>query len=650
MAGHALGIFQHGKKLGIAIVQHTYRQKTMKFSQTITLQSEPQDVEAVKSEVNTLLQSIVAQEKIKKARVSFGVDSSYVMWNTIEMPPVSREDLRQIVQFEMESHVPVDPDNCMFDIQVFETIEGLTNKVALFTVHKNVVDMIRETASEASMLLDSVTPVDTALARLCRSQTNNENNEKIQVILCAKDSGKEIVLSRNGRFFAHRTVSNENPWSSETSTETSEFGTSDDDDTSFNLLEQNIQIALMMSNESPDQIEDIVCVGNVSDTELRELAAAMPNVEIHRLWVDDHVVPGTHYCQAAATALAFDLLDSSESVNFLPESFRPVRRDMGRILIGVAAGLLVASMVIVGANNYWLTDLKLLETEARLASIEHQVSLITDVNRKLSQSQETRNYFASKNLNYPTHLEVLLEATRLLPDTDTDTVKMVWLEQMDIDNREVNFRGDSDSPEGIITILDDSPYFERVRFDGTVTGTRFTIKANISRLTHGFEELDESYLGPDNGEFDETERPSTEPDDTESAPPEIPESEQPHENQLPPESHSSEFEEPEISRPRGPAFPRFREEEPLDEEPENESDESMFPPDQEDFEDDLTEEEMQEMRKRLIDYIQERREMGDYDTGYDYREIDNEESATNFLEFLTNLSETEYEGESEWQE
>jgi hypothetical protein len=652
MVEYSLGIVQTGTILGVAVVQRNYRQKTVRLSKTFTLHSHNRDAVSAQMEIASIVQNLVSREKIRKPRVSIGLEQQDIMWDTLEMPPVSQDDLRQIVQFEIDSHVPIDPDQCEFDIQVLESIEGLNNRVTLFTTHQDVIEKIRETAIQASVSLDAVAPVDTALVRFMAAHTADRTGKNL-LALCATETGIHIIVSRNGRFVTSRSVSSVNPWNNpeerdnrETQEQTAVVDGGD--------LVKNIKIALLSANESLDNVSEILCVGDMPETYLELLSEAMQDIPVHRFRVEDVIAAGSHYAETAAVALAVELFENTNPVNLLPARFRPVRRDMGRIMIGVSAGLLLASMVMVGANNYWSTDLRLLETEARLASMENQVNLITEINMQHSAAQESRNYFLNKNMNYPSHLDILLEATRLLPTQDTATLKKVWLEQLDIDKREITIRGDSNSPEAIITVLEDSPYFERVRFDGTVTGTRFTIKATISQITDDPETGDEFFMTPENGDEmpEQAEDESSQPaqtsrekqDDGADATPVPDYAEDDH----------MEMETYESETIRGPAFPRSDpgQEYSGDEEQGYDDFETLSPDEQAERDAELEQEDMDAVKNRLLDFIRERSaEQGaGMDEQYMYEDPDPEESSANFIEFLKTIAESENEGESQWQE
>ncbi|MGB3977181.1 MAG: hypothetical protein WBM02_08605 [bacterium] len=663
MAECALGIMLSGNKLGVSVVQRNVRQKTVKLAKTYTLNADINDAASVQAEFASIIHNVISQEKIRNPRVSVGLEQQNIVWASLEMPPVSQEDLRQIVQFEIDSHVPVDPENSVFDIQLLESIEGLVSKVTLFTARKEMIENILQTARQASLALDAVSPVDTALAGFIAAHAAGDTG-KNTMILVANDVGIEIILSRQGRFMTNRSVSSVDPWNERT--EADEEGGAQPVVIAPENLEQNMKIALLSVNESFESFDEIFCVGEVPEAVIQRLSDMMPDIPVRRLWIENMVSRDAHYVEAAAVALACELFENTASVNLLPQKLRPVRRDIGRIMIGVASGLLLASMVLVGANNYWSTDLRLMATEAKIASMEHQVGLITEINMKHSAAQNSKNFFINKNMSYPSLLDVLLEATQLLPAEDTASLKKVWLEQLDIENNEIVIRGDSNSPEAIINAMEESPYFERVRFDGTVTGTHFMIKAAISKISRESDGDDILFPSAENGEDEsslngvgETMKidPSKEDKASQSGNGSMNESSgKPAEK---PKSDKRQSATPagvaEPEAPRGPAFPR------QGPEPDSPDADEMHEPGSSDFQEqapneavtegNFEQEDMDAVKNQLLDLLRSRQEEhGETTEARSFEEVNPEESAANFMEFLQNIGLSEDEGNTQWQE
>jgi len=640
MAQQTLGIMRSGQTLSIAGVTRSYKQATLKFCNSYTLLSDLDNQDALQRELISIIQTLTRDEKLSKAHVAFGLSSKDSMLSILEMPPVSKEDIRQILEFELDAHLPVDPDTITFDAQILDATAGMNNRVILAATDKQNLKNYQTISGKAGVSLDSISPAVMTVTNLATKIWKPVTEAKFNVFICAQNGQYEVVVTSKGQYQASRSVDFENPWNSlgpdenETDTQRSDIPAA---------ILRTIQLTLLMCNRSSalNSIEEITCLGDVDDHVLKEIKERMPTTVFSSLMIEKLVDQKRSFNEIAAIFLATDLLEEDEFINVIPPDLRPVRRDVGRILIGAAAGVLAAAMILVGANNYWKTDLKYLATEARIASLETSVNQITEINQKFISSQDHRKFFMSKSSDYPSHLDILKEVTILLPAEDTETTKKVWLESYEVEDNELMIRGDSDSPEGLLTSLEESPFFEKVKFDGTVSGTRFTIKASISKLSD--EEEQSETEGGSEEESAETETTKTRDKKATPTPEEKEAGDKEDASESDQAEGDSDQDEPEI---RGPAFPRTRAEEPeMSEGDDMQHVDPLSPEEQEKLDKEKQAEDMDAMKENLFNFIQERKSEGDLEgrDNREYQEQDPDEAAANFLEFLKAAADSEGE-------
>jgi len=632
MAQQALGIMRMGKTVSLAVISRSYKQSVLKFSQTYSLNTDD-DAEA-KDRMITILRDLSNEQKLSKVRVAFGLDSRSFMWNVVDMPPVSKEDMRQILEFELDSHLPIDPDNVVFDTQNLDETPGLDSRVGLVAASRDIYESYREIAAKVDIELDSISPASMVILQTIKN--NRTVKPGVNIVLMAQGDQYEVIATIDGHFISSRIVGFGNPWKSD-KFEESDTETLQDDVPS--LILKNIQLVLLACNRacSLDTLEEITCVGKFDEIVLSELKERMQQTEFTAFYLDKLCPPESSYQEIAAVSLAMDLFSEYEGLNLIPPAARPVRRDVGRIMIGAAAGLLVAAMILVGANSFWKTELNLASTDARLASLEHLVNQIIDINQRYSVSQDARNFFMSKSVNYPSHLDILLEVTRLLPAEDTETTKKVWLENYELENHLLMIRGDSDSPEGLLTALEESPYFEKVKFDGTVSGTRFTIKAVVSKIVEVTESPETDLPDESGKENAAVGSPLAEDMQSGSDVDVSDKNSSKEEGKGDPETIPEEEKE----TLRGPAFPKTKPAEVNAGEEEMQHVDPLSPEEQEKLDNQIKEEDMEAMKDNLFKFIKERKESGDIDPAEhrNYENQDPDETAANFLEFLKAAAE-----------
>lgn len=643
MAQLALGIVNTGQTLSVVAAGRSYRQSGLKICRTYTLNTDSQDNSDRDQEIASKLSELMKQEKLSKARVSFGLESEAIMISLLEMPPVSQEDIRQILEFELDSHLPVDPETITFDAKILGSRSGVNSQVALVATDKNHLDRFQHISAAADLSLDAISPVSMSVVNTALRIWKPVTDAKINIFLIATDHGYEVVIAGNGRYLASRKVHADNPWVTENDSVDGDTSVSHSDIPAS--IQQTMRLALIMCNRSSalKDIEEITCIGNVDNDVLSALKDQMPATIFSMFQVAKLIDPSMPYSEIAAACLAMELHEDDQFINLVPPELRPVRRDFGRVLTGAAAGLLVAAMVLVGANNYWQTDLKYLTADAQISALQGRVDQITEINNRFASSQEAKRFFMTKSAAYPSQLEILREVTLLLPSEDSEDAKKVWLENYEVEDNELTIRGDSDSPEGLLTLLEESSLFEKVKFDGTVSGTRFTIKANISKLSDGDETAEGD--GDDGEESSKSGNATPGPTPTtQEATPAENEANDDHEG----DDHGEE------TRVRGPAFPRTKLTEPSEtaetsaEEPESGNHtESLTPEEQAEIDETTRQEDMEAMKQNLFDFIKERKDSGELEASQskEYEEQDPDEAAANFLEFLKAAADSN-EGEN----
>jgi len=161
----------------------------------------------------------------------------------------------------------------------------------------------------------------------------------------------------------------------------------------------------------------------------------------------------------------------------LPESFR-IPRKRGPLWVAAAAGGVL--MAVVGIA-LWL-PLTMGETMAsRLqAEIKAGNKVVAEVEALKTGAERIRinaNFIRRKKREEPRMLDMLEELTRILPDN-------TWLNGLQYDEHKLLVQGQSPNATELIEELEDSPYFQDVKFASPITKDanrieRFQISATV---------------------------------------------------------------------------------------------------------------------------------------------------------------------------
>ncbi|MBN1552799.1 hypothetical protein JW979_15100 [bacterium] len=640
MAQTLLGVYIQDNRLALTSIKRSLRQENIDAQEIYILENQESADDKKIDEVANKIRKFCEKNKLKSASVVLSLNWKDFLWYLVEMPPVSKTDLVQLLTYELDMHIPLDPKSVYFDALSLVNSGKTNNQALLVTSPQSVIDSYIEMIHRAGLKLYSVEPAPVSRWRSLLKCAAKEINSDYLTILSLGETESdcilEILIAHNKQPLLYRTLASK-PLSYQSSQE------SDDDleDTSPGTSHPAMGIieAIRMSHMSlgrlgtPNDIQRVLLLGNTAARWRETLQQNCTDIvfDVVETRSDDSL--DMNLLMLTAYGAALKDLEETESINILPASLRPSQKHHGLIVVGAIAGLFSAMAVMVMANDYWKTDLKLLDTKAHISSLQDDVKTVMQINEEYDAISERFQFFKSMNQEYPSQLMILKELTRILPSKDTETSKKVYLDEYEFRENQITIRGESESPEEIITILEESPYFEKVHFDGTVSGKRFTIQANLSKYQTAEEELPEEDFGEERpGEMGskpgETPTPKAEP--TEVAKPQAA------------EDHSTEQEPREVYR--GPAFPRTQTDT-LPEEPTDYQEPEPYPPHESEMPADgeRDPEEIEEMKENLLDFIRKHKEEGNVierDRDY-YEEPDPDEAAANFLEFLKSASENQ---------
>jgi Tfp pilus assembly protein PilN len=637
MAQIGLGIFLVKGQVTLATVKRAFRNSKIEAIKSYPLKHSDLLSEQSIAEVSMQIRSFISQHSLKPTYAAMSIDHGDYLWSNIEMPPVSKQDLRKLMQYELELHVPVDPNSIYFDIVPSDDAVSASSRVVLITSPQSIIDRYSEMIHQAGQKLRSIEPSPYAWWRYLKLGKNITESSGFQTVLAFRETREKssvgILLLRNGLPVLFREVRWDDPWGrTGTAAPEEQEDTRPGGTTQAHQVVNEIRVAYFGMGQ-PDTQEnhgEILVLGDPPAWWNDQIKAVPGDIQWTPVSLKTQL--GTNVTtldEIAAVGIALVDPEDDLSVNLLPKERRPIQRHVGMMVTGILAGLLISLSGVLTINAFWKTDLNLLQTKTKITAMEKPVNHILAVKEQLDDVKGKFDFFRKLHNDYPTQLQILRELTQILPDADTETESKVYLESYDYEGNEIGLKGRSSSPEGLINLLEESPLFEKVQFDGTVSGESFRIKATVSKY-QDMEEDPGMMDDDDDGSGDEAgtdvDIPSPTPGDGKA-------------NRDSQDLNGDDSDESfEFDAPRGPAFPRDKgvagDEEPVEkdvEEPDISSPQNG----------ERSEEEIEKMKENLLSFIRDHKEEGNIverDRDH-YEEPDPEEAAANFLEFLKSASE-----------
>jgi len=397
----------------------------------------------------------LAEAGVRARRAHVGLPRRAVVAKAVELPQVPGSDLRRMVGYELERHLPFPPSDAMFDFEVLDGSAGGPVRVLLVAAERRSQERVREILQDVGLTPRLVTVGVHSLARMA------DEDGRGRIFLWVEASDAELAVVNKGRVVASRA-----------------FPLPPDGEAREQALNAELTRTLAALPEADradvaEVVVDGVAPAPVSaDAIPVRLAAAVP---------PDVAAPA--HASPLALAVALERPGSKPFVaNLLPDELRPrpfpwpLAATAALSLLAVGIGLAIPAVTFVKERRV----LGALEADiARLApEVRRAEELAADVERARREAATIRA-FDDQGVR---PLPVLQELTDTLPAD-------AWLTNLSVDRNGLELAGFANAASQLIPLLEASPGLERVEFTSPVTKGRdreqFRLRATWERRGGG---------------------------------------------------------------------------------------------------------------------------------------------------------------------
>ncbi len=398
----------------------------------------------------------LAEAGVRARRAHVGLPRRAVIAKAVELPAVPGADLRRMVGFELERHLPFPPSEAVFDFEVLDSEAGRPQRVLLVAVERRSLERIHQLLRDAGL---TARLIGVGIHSLGRLSARDAGSGRILLWLEATDAELAVVV--RGQVTASRA-----------------FPLPADGEARGRALESEIARTLATLPEAERAKVAEVLVGGLPPP-----AFAADTLPV-RVGVDP--LPGTTALEdASLPALAAALERPGKRplvANLLPDDLRP--RPFPWPLAATATLALVT--LGIGVAIPGVTFLKerraLAALEGGIARLAPEVrraeQLAAEVERARRELATLRS-FEEQGIR---PLPVLQELTDTLPGD-------AWLTTLSVDRSGLELGGFANAASQLIPLLEASPGLERVEFTSPVTKGRdreqFRLRATWERRGGG---------------------------------------------------------------------------------------------------------------------------------------------------------------------
>jgi Tfp pilus assembly protein PilN len=396
-------------------------------------------VEDLKQEIHSFFRS----HGLSKDNIVLGIPRKDLVLRYLDLPSEVADNLKQVVQYQVQSFEPTDEDRFYHDfVQFPNSSAGKRLSVMLVMVRKTMLDELLQFLLDLGIRPITVTGSSIGLSNLFL-QNRKDLQDKTFILGDLSASSLEILALHHGSLV----YSCEVPKESVTSWK--------------DLILRETDEAVSKIRLGPEgTLEKIVLAGESSEPACEEIAAVLPDCELIRNCIPLNIPAenGPHAQEAAASlGLAHTGMMGRPSIklNLLP-SERRIHQSRWAYISAAALGLVI--IALLGALGYHRTAQNRAfaeDLDREIKALSKPVERVADYRSQTEALSQRINSIEEILSNRDMNLEILRELTTKLP-ADTFLKTYAWRDGT------IQISGLSGSASDLIPELEKSPLLKGV--------------------------------------------------------------------------------------------------------------------------------------------------------------------------------------------
>jgi len=385
-------------------------------------------------------QELASRMKFRPDDVIIGIPRRTVTMRQLDAPLVEQEDLRSLLEYEAEKHLPFPPDESYLDFQVLSRDRNRGYQVLLVAVEKRVLEGFVLPFKEAGLLPTVITLAPFAgLNALLLGQRSSEALALIE--LGGEEAEVSLVQGRVLRYC--RSIPLKAGSSSEPVVDALEGA--------LERVEGGLELPKRIFIEQDGVLGEELHLRLLERIGVEPLTASLP--QIRRGSPTPHGPPFL-----AATGLALQgLRELPLRVDLLPFDMKPPRRERGlAIMVGLLVFIAILGVAVL-ASQAAKERFLLQKLERRIGQMKPLIAEARRLGDDLARLQREAQVMRRLEAESPRRLEVLRELAALLPKGTSITA-------LAIESDGVKLSGSAQDTTSLVPLLEASPLFQQVEF------------------------------------------------------------------------------------------------------------------------------------------------------------------------------------------
>lgn len=384
---------------------------------------------------------------LSRDNVVLGVPRGDVVIRHLEFPREVEDNLRQVIQYQVQSLEPSEAEKHYYDYALLKTDDKEKRlRVLLAMVRKSILDAHLEVMRDLGIRPVRITVGSAALVNLFLSMMDGGARGTF-VLADLKPGGVETMLVRDGALAYTREAAREEgtAWAA--------------------LLRRELELAVARTRLGPEEtIEGLVLAGDGAAAVHREVVAEIPECRLMGDLVRfEMAVENRAHLEEASASLGLALTGMVRrprlKLDLLPPDLR-VHQAKWAYVPTVVLGLAVAGLLVgLATHRVFQERILVRELDRQIAALQPQVDRVLRVRAEAEALEKKIAYLEGLLRRRDMNLEILQELTAILP---ADTYLRIYRNQ----DCTISLQGVSASPEALIPALERSPLLMNVTQKG----------------------------------------------------------------------------------------------------------------------------------------------------------------------------------------
>jgi Tfp pilus assembly protein PilN len=406
-------------------------------------QKEEREVQSI-----SLINSFVSKHQFHRNRVSIAIPREKVILRFVTLPAATKENLRKVLEYETPRFTPFEKGETYFDYQLLEEgKEGLRLMVAF--VRRAEVDYHLTLLKKVG-----IQPLSVQIPSIAALNLFFYNG--------GPKDGAPTVLLEIAEAFMELNLLREREWVE-----------------SFHLplpreeKASGIVTLIKRAGIKEDSLSQspLYVYGSGTEEALVTSLKGTPPIRkvlpppLHRLEIRKEVTEPEKIYASIGLPLR-ELTQTQFDFNLLPLEMRRKVRQIGKPLFLILTGIALLLGLFWGIGIYQRYDHAWNAANADIKKRKPEVDAIEKLQKQKEELGKEISDFGKIEAGEPSKVEILRELAQILPAT-------VWIWNLKYTGKEIEISGFADSgSEGLIPLLDRSPFFEKVEFMTPITKER----------------------------------------------------------------------------------------------------------------------------------------------------------------------------------